>query len=210
MLQYRPYYHRHLPHYQPPGCTLFVTFRLAGFLSKAILDSLLAQQRVTERVLERIADPNERDRVAYAEHRRLFGAWDDALDAESAGPRWLEDAGVADLVADCRYHRDGRTYNLHAFCIMPNHVHLVCTPLEEREGEFHSLAAILHSLKLYTAREANKLLGRRGSFWQHESYDHVVRDGDEFSRIVTYVLNNPVKAGLTVMWEDWRWAYSSE
>lgn len=115
---------------------------------------------MTERVLERIADPDERDRVAYAEYRRLFGVWDDALDAENAGPRWLEDARVAVLVADCLYHRDGRTYNLYAFCIMPNHVHLVCTPLEEREGEYRSLTAILHSLKLYTAREANKLLGR--------------------------------------------------
>ncbi|MAU00364.1 MAG: hypothetical protein CL608_24750 [Anaerolineaceae bacterium] len=61
----------------------------------------------------------------------------------------------------------------------------------------------MHSLKRYTAVEANKVLGRQGQFWQHESYDHIVRDEAELQRIRQYVLNNPVKAGLVDSAEQW-------
>jgi REP element-mobilizing transposase RayT len=75
------------------------------------------------------------------------------------------------------------------------------------DGTFHSLASIMHSLKRHTARQANLILGRTGDFWHHESYDHVVRDLDQYRRIVDYVLNNPVKAGLVAEWQDWPWGY---
>jgi REP element-mobilizing transposase RayT len=65
----------------------------------------------------------------------------------------------------------------------------------------------MQSLKGYTAREANKVLGRRGQFWDPESYDHEVRNGGEFRRIREYILNNPVKAGLVQDWRDWRWSW---
>jgi len=63
----------------------------------------------------------------------------------------------------------------------------------------------MQSLKGYTARHANKILGREEKFWQDESYDHEVRDEEELARIVKYVLNNPVKAGLVNNWQDWKW-----
>ncbi len=66
---------------------------------------------------------------------------------------------------------------------------------------------ILQDLKRYTAGKCNKVLNRTGTFWQHESYDHVIRDYNELIRIVKYVMNNPVKAGLCEKWEDWRWSY---
>jgi REP element-mobilizing transposase RayT len=69
------------------------------------------------------------------------------------------------------------------------------------------MSAIMHSLKRYTARESNLLLGREGQFWQHENYDHVVRDEAELNRIIRYVLNNPAEAGLVERWEDWQWSY---
>lgn len=125
------------------------------------------------------------------------------------GPRWLTELRVAGLVADSLHHRDGRVYRLDAFCIMPNHVHLVCTPLETEAGAYHSLTAILHSLKRHTAREANKLLPRQGAFWQPESCDRAVRDESELRRIVDYVLNNQAKAGLVDTWEEWPWSYAN-
>jgi len=67
------------------------------------------------------------------------------------------------------------------------------------------LSAIMHSLKSYTAHEANKLLSRTGSFWQHESYDHWVRDQDELERIVEYIKANPVKAGLAARAHEYLW-----
>lgn len=66
---------------------------------------------------------------------------------------------------------------------------------------------ILRLIKGSTARECNKILNRSGSFWQQESYDHVVRDHIELLRIVEYVINNPVKASLCEKWEDWKWSY---
>ena len=69
-------------------------------------------------------------------------------------------------------------------------------PVGEEPDDRSPLSDIMHSLKSYTAHEANKILKRHGAFWQSESYDHWVRDEDELERIVDYIANNPVKAGL--------------
>ena len=89
---------------------------------------------------------------------------------------------------------------------MPNHVHLVFHLKENSR----SVDKIMHSIKRYSARESNKILQREGSFWQSESYDHIVRDEDELERIIKYVLMNPVKAKLVEKWEDWEYSYLAE
>jgi putative transposase len=206
-LEYQLFYRRHLPHIQPPGATLFITFRLAGSIPTEVRQRLLAEAERVEAVLDCIPDPQERAQRAYLEQRRLFGKWDTALDTAQSGPFWLRDPRIAELVIESLHHRDGRVYDLDAFRTMPNHVHLVYTPLPKADGTYHAMSAIMHSLKRYTARQANLLLGREGSFWQSENYDHVVRDEAEWRRIITYVLNNPVKAGLVQHWEEWPWSY---
>ncbi|MDQ1706933.1 MAG: REP-associated tyrosine transposase [Pyrinomonadaceae bacterium] len=92
---------------------------------------------------------------------------------------------------------------------MANHVHAVIKPLPlEVTGEnYHALSAIMQSLKGYTSLKCNQLLERQGEFWAHESYDHWIRDHDEWQRIVAYVLNNPLKAGCVERWQDWKWNY---
>jgi putative transposase len=206
-LEYQHAYRRHLPHFQPPGATLFVTFRLAGSIPSEVQEQLRLDVERIDGILAGIGDPDERARRVYLEQRRLFGRWDAALDTAQGGPLWLRDPQIAGLVAESAHYRDSRVYDLEAFCVMPNHVHLVFTPLSREGGGYHALAAITHSLKRHTARQANLLLGREGRFWQHESYDHVVRDEGERERIVAYVLNNPVKARLVDRWEDWQWTY---
>lgn len=206
-LDYKPFYRQHLPHYQPPGATLFVTIRLANSLPILVLRELDELRREAEQRLQRIEDPAERGRQADLEARISFGRWDTALHTLSAGPFWLSDPRVADMIADSLHYRDGKVYTLDAFSIMSNHVHIVISPLAKSDGTFHALPAIMHSLKRYTASQANLLLGREGEFWQGESYDHVVRDEAEYRRIVAYVLSNPVKAGMVETWEQWRWNY---
>jgi len=103
---------------------------------------------------------------------------------------------VAQTVLDALKHFDGQRYDLLAWCIMPNHVHVVVCPLGT-----HNLPEILHSWKSFTAKRANKLLQRQGQFWQEEYYDHLIRDEEDFNRSIQYVLDNPSKAGLA----DWRW-----
>jgi REP element-mobilizing transposase RayT len=107
------------------------------------------------------------------------------------------------------HHRDGKVFDLHAYTIMPNHVHVVFESVGK--SEWHSdllpLNKIMQSLKRHSARQANMILGRGGAFWQDESYDHVIRNAEEYSRIVNYVLENPVKAGLVSHWQEWQWTY---
>jgi REP element-mobilizing transposase RayT len=142
----------------------------------------------------------------YREQRRFFGKWDAALDASNE-PDWLCQPEIAALVAGAMRHFDRQRYELLAFCIMPNHVHWIVTPLLKTETECYPLASIMHSIKGYTAGRANRLLGRSGAFWQHESYDHFVRNTAELERIIAYVLHNPVKAGLVTDWQSWPWTY---
>jgi putative transposase len=206
-LEYKLSYRRHLPHFQPPGATLFVTFRLAGSIPAEVMRQLLVEAEGVEAVLAGISNPQERAQRAYLEQRRLFGKWDAALDTADNGPFWLRDSRVANLVAESIHYRTGRVYDLEAFCVMPNHVHLVYTPLIKEEEKYYAMSAIMHSLKLYTGRRANLLLEREGDFWQHENYDHVVRDEAERQRIILYVVNNPVKVGLVHHWQEWPWTY---
>lgn len=206
-LDYKPYYRRNLPHIQPPGASLFITFRLAGSIPVAMLQMLDNEREQMEKRIAKIADRAERYRLADQEHRRYFGKWDEALDSAQGCPRWLQDERIADLVCNSLHHLDGQKYTLDAFCVMPNHVHLVCTPLARDGEKYQAMGSIMHSLKRYTALHANELLARKGDFWQHESYDHVVRDEQEYNRIVMYVLNNPVKAGLVSRPKDWKWSY---
>ncbi|HJZ81229.1 MAG TPA: hypothetical protein VKD91_12820, partial [Pyrinomonadaceae bacterium] len=106
-----------------------------------------------------------------------------------------------------------RVYLLDAFTIMPNHSHVVFKPLPARteknpEAEsFRSLASIMQSLKGFTSHECNRLLRREGAFWAHESFDHYIRNHEEWMRIVRYVLNNPVKSGYVSHWQEWKGNY---
>jgi len=206
-LSYKPYYRRRLPHVQPEGATLFVTFRLANSLPVEVMHRLQEDKEQAEKRINQIADRKERENQLDLERRRYFEKWDDAFDAFSCGEKYLSDPHIADLVAESLHHRDGKVYDLEAFSIMPNHAHLVCTPLEEEQGRYFPLSKIMHSLKRYTAYEANLLLGCSGVFWQHENYDHYVRNEAELDRIIKYVICNPVKAELVDDWKNWKWTY---
>ncbi|HEX9785338.1 MAG TPA: transposase, partial [Opitutaceae bacterium] len=112
------------------------------------------------------------------------------LDAGHGSCR-MKDDRIAGIVARALKHFDGDRYDLLGWCVMPNHVHVVVRP---REG--HELPDIVHSWKSFSAKEANKVLGRKGEFWQPEYYDHLIRDEKDFARSMEYVLSNPEAAGL--------------
>jgi putative transposase len=204
---YERYYVRHLPHQHPEGAIFFVTTRLHGSIPAGAKQALVSEAERVSRTLGAMPDPAQRTREAFLAHRRLFGQWDAALGAATCGPVWLEQECVAQLLAGCLHERQDKLWDLLAFCIMPNHLHVVFTPLADAAGKARSVTAIMQVLKGYTAHRANQILGRKGQFWQHESYDHWVRDAGELSRIVAYVLNNPVKAGLVSDWQHWPGTY---
>jgi putative transposase len=206
-LEYKLFYERHLPHYQPPGATLFTTTRLAGSIPAHVLEQLQVEARQIQARLDSILTAQARSQQAYVEQRRMFGRWDSVLHTVRNGPLWLREPRIADLVAESLLYQDGRVYDLDAYCVMPNHIHVVFTPLPRADGGYHAISAIMHSLKRHTARQANLVLAREGQFWQHENYDHVVRNEAEWRRIIEYVLNNPVQAGLVEHRQNWKWTY---
>lgn len=124
------------------------------------------------------------------------------MDAGRFGPMWLRSPGVARLVMEALVHGETQRglYRMLDFVVMSNHVHLLIETIEP-------LQKITRLLKGYTARCANLVLGRTGqTFWQDESFDHWVRNSDEQERIIQYIENNPVTAGLVNKPEDWAWS----
>lgn len=197
-LSFREYYKRRLPHIQVAGATYFITFRLTNSLPLEALHKLTEERQRINRLPERQKE---------SAHCAWFTKYDEYLDQALHGNLFLKTEQVAHMVAESILFRDGEVYDLISYCIMLNHVHLVCTPLEKLAGTYYGLTEILHSLKRHTAREANKILQRSGTFWQDESYDHIIRDDAELERIVKYILYDPVKAKLVKEQVDWKWSY---
>jgi putative transposase len=215
-MQHDYFYRRHLPHIQPPNASYFVTFRLAGSLPKEVIIRLKNKQQELERELEKIEDNTEREKKLRSARTKHFKVFDEYLDKVHTGPFWLKNENVASVVSQALHFFNGKKYDLIAYTIMPNHVHMVFyvgrdSVSPRRLGESpYIVTDILHSIKKYTALQANRILRRSGQFWQHESYDHIVRNRSELTRIVTYILNNPVNAGLVEHPEEWKWSYCSE
>lgn len=184
----------YLPHWTRDGAVYSVTFRLADSLPAQVVAQWRAEQDDIEaraKQQHREPSPAEIDRLRHLASEKIERVLDDGL-----GSCCLKHPRVAGVVADALKHFDGSRYDLVAWCVMPNHVHAVVRP---RDAE--SLASIVHSWKSFTAKEANRLLGQSGEFWQAEYYDHLIRDEAELSRAVEYVIANPGRAGL----ENWAW-----
>ncbi len=120
--------------------------------------------------------------------------------------RWLADRRLAAIVQEVLLYRHGTAYELLAYVVMPSHCHVVFGPRTDEMGCRGSRQAILQSLKRRTAAECNRLLGRSGTFWQKESYDRLVRGQGSLERVVCYVEQNPVKAGLCTTAAAWEFS----
>ncbi len=165
-----------------------VTFRAAGSLPADCIDRWA-------RELARLSEAHARMEL----RQRI----DKYLD-EGHGGRPLADIRVAGLIQNALLHFDRERYLLHAWVIMPNHVHALLAPMAG-----HTLAEITHSWKSFTANRANGLLGRTGEFWQRESYDRFIRSEEHFAAEVGYMESNPVVAGLCRTPEDWPFSSAS-
>jgi REP-associated tyrosine transposase len=100
-----------------------------------------------------------------------------------------------------------RVMFLHATVVMPDHVHLVLTPMPDEYGTSLPLGKILAGIKGASSRNANKLLGRRGHLWLHESYDRELRRDDDLRRSSEYICNNPIRAGLVERLDEYPWIW---
>jgi REP element-mobilizing transposase RayT len=173
-----PFTRRHLPHWLPDRALFFVTFRLAGSIP-----------------------PRTPDILTAANTGRTWLPRDDPPGQPVSGPVWLQDPGIASVVRDALLYGEttGR-YTLHAWVIMPNHVHVILEPQTD-------LPSIMRWLKGRTSRIANRILHRaRQPFWQDESFDRWIRSDEELQALIAYTEQNPVSAGLAPSPEAWPWS----
>jgi REP element-mobilizing transposase RayT len=178
----------YLPHFDGGELAQFITFRLHDALPGSVLARWKEELK------------HEKSGELEALMRRRVEAYLD----QGHGSCYLKDSGVATMVQNALLFHDERKYRLSAWTIMPNHVHLLCTPVTG-----HSLAEIMHSLKSYTSNEANRMLNKKGRFWQKEYFDRYIRNARHFAKVVAYIESNPVKARLCEKAEDWPFGSAS-
>jgi REP element-mobilizing transposase RayT len=195
----------YLPHWTRDGGWYAVTFRLWDSLPQNVLKSWTFERENIVKTAEQLKRPLSRleeQRLAHLYSERV----ERYLDA-SHGSCYMNDERVAELVQSAVLHFDEKRYSLAAWCVMPNHVHVVVKPFAALKNTAGTavpaweLSDTLHSWKSFTSKEANKLLRRSGDFWQAEYYDHLIRDHADFRHAVRYVLNNPINAEL----KNWKW-----
>ena len=172
----------YLPHFDGGEIPQAITFRLVNSLPKEQLDAW--EKELCNLPVEK----------AKTEYRHRIEAYLDV----GYGETWLADPRIAALVEDALLYFDSERYNIHAWVVMPNHIHVLVTP---RRG--YQLLEIIRSWKSFTANKANRLLGRSGQFWQAGYFDRYIRDDRHFAAVLAYIEDNPVKAGLCSRPEKW-------
>ena len=221
----RTYYKHNMPHFTPIGGTFFITFR--------------TKDSVPAKVMQRIRF-DYTDEIKRIKHKRLplstmtlkirkaryryFQKYDNILDDSAKQNYPLADPEVAKILVDKLHELDGKLYDLIAYCVMPNHVHLLVSLAnqtidkndclidnKELALSYSPLHEIMRRIKGATSRHINLHLGLTGqSFWQKDSYDHYVRNAKSLENIWWYIVNNPVKAGLVSDFENFPHTYWRE
>jgi REP element-mobilizing transposase RayT len=188
-----PYTRRHLPHLDAAHAIQFITFRLHDSVPAKMISQWQSELHWAERT-----KPDSKEAI---ELRKRIEKYED----RGYGACYLRDERVASIAAQALKQFDGERYHLIAWCVMPNHVHIL---VEQKAG--YPLSKIVQSWKSYIAHEANKLLGRSGAFWAPDYFDRFVRDEKHFNAVLEYIHQNPVKAGLVSIPQDWPWSSAGE
>ncbi len=195
-------YRRNLPHWRQDGATYFITIRLADSIPKNVRREIEYEKRLWLRArgisydgehgnwVEKLHTLSSDDQFQF--HKTFNRRVQSCLD-RGHGKCHLQVPSCIEIVKNKLLSEDRSRYELGDFVIMPNHVHLLTTP---RSGEF--LEQILKSLKGSSAVECNRSLGRSGTFWQADSYDHIVRSLEQLLHYRRYIADNPRNAGITI------------
>jgi len=186
----RHFHKRNLPHLYYNDGIYFVTFRLYDSIHPNELKQL--QEKI-----------KENQKLHPAQQKKIFKKYDALLDNPHNNIQYLKQKEILEICRESIHYYDGKEYKLICYCIMPNHIHLVFELINKEK----LIGEIIGSVKKFSARKANKTLKRKGVFWQHESFDRLVRDDIELFFTIKYVLLNPVNAGLITDWKEWKGTY---
>ena len=197
---------RHLPHKQLSDSVIFLTWRLAFTLPEAIQQKL-AENRINHISASNSLSATEKLTAKDAFAVQQFTTFDNWIDKYAGTKHYISAEPYLSIIANTIMHDERKKYDVSAYCVMPNHVHLIIKPLPKNDGVYCTILEISEQIKSVTAHKINRVLGISGKFWQHESYDRVIRDETEYLKTVEYVINNPVKSGLVDKWEEWQGTY---
>ena len=166
--------------------TYFVTFRLADSIPQEKLKQW--EREITEWLTQNPEPHTTEQKTEYRERfTEEFQRWLDA----GMGECLLRKQEISVMVEEALRFFDGQRYVLGDYVVMPNHVHAVVRPVQG-----HLLKEITHSWKSFTAHKVNEMLGRKGTLWQDESFDCIVRSAAQLGKVAFYIQQNPSKAGL--------------
>ena len=194
---------QNLPHWQCHNAIYHISFRLADSVPQSVRERWIrereylvahAKQLDKELSKELLAEIEKKVQHLYSEHIEKY------LDTGN-GKCYLRKTEIAKMVANSLIHFDNARYRLHAWCIMPNHVHVIVEVMPEND-----LLKIIHSWKSYTAHKANEMLGLTGAFWQRDAYNHIIRSKKEYHFQIRYTWENPEKAKL----QNWPWRWKTD
>ena len=178
----------YLPHFDNKQYQM-ITFRLYDSVPQKVIEIWKVQ-----------LNQNNQDINQSENNRRILRLIDQYEDS-GYGQCFLKDNEAAKITHDSLHYYNHQKYNLICWCIMPNHVHV----LIEIIGS-NSLSTILHGWRSYSSKAINKVFNRSGKIWMSEYFDRYIRDLNHFDKVIHYIHNNPVKAGLVSDPSLYRWS----
>lgn len=187
-----------LPHWNCKNAIYQVSFRLADSVPKEKREAWLKEREILEDKINNFK--SEITEKILKEFQYLYSDRIEKYLDSGFGTCFLAKAEIAELASSALKHFEGTRYILHAWCIMPNHVHIIVEPLV---SDLDNLSKIVHSWKSYIAHKANKILNRSGDFWQHDYFNHIIRSNQSYLYQVQYIWDNPENAGL----KNWKYRW---
>ena len=206
---YKLYYRRNLPHIQPVDAVFFITYCLQFDLPDDFIKAASLRKKEFNDNIKTLSE-KEVGGKKYSFNKKQFIIWDDFIANYNNTSEWLTKPEIAALIIESLKYRDREEYELICYCIMPNHVHILIKPNQKSDDKPFSLARIMKNHKSYTAVKANKILNRKGQFWQRDYYDHYIRNEKEFYNVIRYILDNSVRAGFVDDYKDWKYSWVDE
>lgn len=188
----------HLPHWQCNNAIYHVSFRLADSIPQVVRDQWTRERK---EVFENERNGTEVSKEIKIKMDYLLSEKVDKFLDTGQGACYLKHPEIAKMVANTITCFDNIRYRLHAWCVMPNHVHIIVEPIFQ-----HKLDQIIHAWKSITAHKANAILKRSGIFWQQDAYNHIIRSKKEYNFQISYTWENPDKARL----KGWQWRWKRE
>lgn len=206
-------YKQRLTHIQPVGAAFFVTFRLYGSLPQMVILALKEkyEKKIDEIKIQKL-DTHQKNLEIFTLRKKYLLEYDALLDKINSGPMYLQEHTIREILEKQLHRFDNELYTLICYCVMSNHVHiLIDTSIQLSEisddyqivMNYKQLDVIMKNIKGPSAWYANKYLNKHGQFWERESFDIYIRNEKMLNNVITYILENPVKAKLVEKWDDY-------